>query len=54
MGPEGRLRLAFELSEMARQLLLSGIRSRFPGLSEEEVMRVFVREVHGVELEVGP
>lgn len=54
MGPEGRVRLAFELSEMVRGLLLSGIRSRFPEHSETEVMKVFIREVHGIEIGIGP
>jgi hypothetical protein len=41
MTPEQRLLKAFELSDLARQLFLCGLRKRFPDLSPEEVDRLF-------------
>jgi hypothetical protein len=41
MTPEERLQKAFELSELARQLFLCGLRKRFPDLSPEEIDRLF-------------
>ena len=43
MSPEERLRKAFELSEFTKSLFLSGLRSRFPELGEEE-FRQLARE----------
>jgi len=36
MGPAGRLKLAFELSDFTHAMALAGIRARHPGLSEAE------------------
>ena len=36
MTPEQKLLKAFELSRMAKELFLKGLRERFPELSEEE------------------
>ena len=51
LGPEGRLRIAFELSEAVRELRLAGLRSLAPGISEEELVRRFVLETHGPQAE---
>jgi hypothetical protein len=40
-----RLRLAFELTEATRQLVLADIRDRFAGASEEEIRRRFIARV---------
>jgi hypothetical protein len=40
-----RLRLAFELTEATRQLVLAEIRHRFPGASDEEIRRRFIARV---------
>jgi hypothetical protein len=40
-----RLRLAFELTQATRQLVLSDIRHRFAGASEEEIRRRFIARV---------
>jgi hypothetical protein len=36
MTPEQRLRKAFELTEMSRALFATGLRARFPDLTQEE------------------
>jgi hypothetical protein len=38
MPPEERLRQALEASDLARRLLLDGMRRRFPGESDLELM----------------
>jgi hypothetical protein len=45
MSPGERLRKAWELSEFTKQLALSGLRQRFPGLSEAEVKRKYLEVV---------
>jgi hypothetical protein len=37
LPPEARLRKTFELTAMTRELLLHGLRRRFPEKSEEEI-----------------
>ncbi|MDT8437036.1 MAG: hypothetical protein RRA92_09815 [Gemmatimonadota bacterium] len=37
LSPEDRLRKAFELSDLSRELFLHGLRKRFPDRSEAEV-----------------
>jgi hypothetical protein len=49
LGPEGRLRLALELSEAVRDLRLAGLRSVAPGASEAELARMFIAETHGFQ-----
>jgi len=52
LGPEGRLRIALDLSEAVRDLRLAGIRSCYPDASEAEVIRQFLVETHGLRPEV--
>ena len=52
LGPEGRLRIAFELSEAVRELRLAGLRSLAPGSPELEVVRRYILETHGLQLKV--
>ena len=40
MSPAARLAKAFELSEHSKRLFLSGLRARFPNLSEPELHRL--------------
>ena len=54
LGPEGRLRLALELSEAVRDLRLAGLRSVSPGASEAELVRMFISETHGIQPEAAP
>ena len=43
MTPEQRLLKAFELSELAKQLFLQGLKKRFPEKTTEEI-KIFYRE----------
>jgi hypothetical protein len=45
MGPEARLRKAFELSEFARQLFLQGLKARFPERSDEEIHQLMLERL---------
>jgi len=54
LGPEGRLRIALELSEAVRELRLAGLRSLAPGVPEAELVRRFISETHGLLPEVSP
>ena len=40
MTPEQRIQKAFELSEFTRQLFYTGLRKRFPDVSEQELHRI--------------
>jgi len=50
IGPDGRSRIAAELSDAVRQTSLAGIRQRHPEYSEAEVRHEFVRVVYGIDL----
>jgi hypothetical protein len=50
LGPEGRLQVAFDLSEAVRDLRLAGLRAALPEAGEEEWMRRFILEAHGIRL----
>ncbi len=45
LGPEGRLRVAVEMSEAARAMAIEGIRRRNPELTEAQAKRQFVSQV---------
>ena len=47
MTPEERLRIALELSEEMRNIALSGLRSRHPEMSEEQLKREMMRIMYG-------
>jgi len=47
MTPEQRLRIALELSEELRNIALSGVRSRHPEMSEEELKFELMRIIYG-------
>lgn len=51
LGPEGRVRVAIELSEAAQRIALAGLRSRHPALTDDELMRLFVARTHGTGLD---
>jgi len=42
MGSSQRLLKAFELSDMTKQLLKQGLRSRFPGKTDAQIHAVFL------------
>jgi hypothetical protein len=46
-GPERRVEIAAELSEIIRELSRAGVRMRNPGLSEAEVTREVLRIFYG-------
>ena len=54
LGPEGRLRVALELSEAVRDLRLAGLRSIAPEASDAELVRIFISETHGIIPEASP
>lgn len=45
MTPEQRLAKAFELGEMGRELLRTGLRQRHPGCSDGELHALELREI---------
>jgi hypothetical protein len=47
LGVEGRVRMAMEMSDLAREFALAGVRTRHPGLSEAEVSAQLIRELYG-------
>lgn len=46
-GPEGRVRIAFELSEVVRRVALAGIAARHPGLDAAEHVGILIERLHG-------
>lgn len=45
MTPEQRLEKAFELSAMAKELFMTGLRERFPAASPEEIRRIMLQRL---------
>ena len=45
MGPEKRLRKAFELSEFSARLFREGLRKRFPRLSKKEFQKLYLERL---------
>jgi len=45
MTPDERLRKAFELSQMAKDLFRRGLRKRFPDLSDEARKRIYLERL---------
>ena len=41
LGPEGRLKKAFELSAFSKQLFFDGLRQRFPDKTEDELKSIY-------------
>jgi hypothetical protein len=50
MNPEKRLRLAFELMETEKKIILEGIKSRHPEYGEKEARLALIRILLGDEL----
>jgi hypothetical protein len=50
LGPEGRVRIAIELSESVRSIHVAGVRSRHPEWSDADVVHHIVSQQYGVEL----
>ena len=47
LGPEGRFRLAMQMSELAREFAQAGVRKRYPGYSDEQISREIVKSLYG-------
>ena len=50
IGPAGRVRAAIELSEMVRELQITGLLSRHPGWSRSDAVRHLVSSRFGIDL----
>jgi hypothetical protein len=50
LGPAGRLRAAFNMSDLAREFFVAGCRARHPDLSEPDLKREALRELYGVTI----
>ena len=47
LGPAGRLKLAIELSEVARSFTIAGIRQLHPEYSEQDAIRALAEQLYG-------
>ena len=45
MTPEQRLKKVFQLSAMAKELFLSGLKKRFPEKSEQEIRKIYLERI---------
>ena len=50
LGPEGRLRVAAELSEDIRRVSIEGVRRRNPAYTYEQARRVLMSAIWGAQL----
>jgi len=50
MTGEERIRAAMALSDQVRDIALAGLRSRHPQWGEKEIMELFIKEIHGIEI----
>ena len=48
LGVEGRFRLAMEMSDLAREFAMAGLRGRFPELSESDLAKRLAAEFYGI------
>jgi hypothetical protein len=54
LGPEGRLKIALQLSESIRELRLAGLRSSAPEASEAELVLRLISEIYCLQPEGSP
>jgi hypothetical protein len=45
MSPEDRLRKAFELTELTKNLFLAGLKNRFPDLPDKEIKKIYLKRI---------
>lgn len=45
LGPEGRLRKAFELSFFSKELFLTGLQTQFPKKSDREIRTLYLERL---------
>ncbi len=50
MGPEARLRMAFELSDNLRSIVEAGVRGRNPSYNEQQIKQEVLRLIIGEAL----
>jgi predicted adenine nucleotide alpha hydrolase (AANH) superfamily ATPase len=50
MGPQGRLRLTFQLCDQLREVTKAGIRHRHPDYTEQQVTQAYLRLICDEEL----
>jgi len=51
LGPEGRLKVAMEMSEMARRLARAGLHARHPELAQGALDARLIRDHYGFDIE---
>ena len=49
LGVEGRFQLAMQMSQLAREFAIAGLRSRFPEISEGELAERLIAELYGTQ-----
>ena len=46
LTPEEKLKKCFELNELTKQLFLTGLKNRFPDLSQEEIKKLYLKRIN--------
>ncbi|MFZ3085348.1 MAG: hypothetical protein WA097_01745 [Candidatus Hydromicrobium sp.] len=46
LTPEEKLKKCFELNELTKQLFLTGLKNRFPDLSQEEIKKIYLKRIN--------
>jgi len=46
LTPEERLKKCFELNELTKKLFLTGLKNRFPDLSQEEIKKLYLKRIN--------
>lgn len=54
LGPEGRVRLAMEMSEAVQEIHLARLRREHPDLPEREIVKLYLRSLFGPGEELPP
>ncbi len=45
MSPDEKLKKVFEMSSFTKALFLAGLRRRFPGATEDEIRRIYLKRL---------
>ncbi|MBC8387133.1 MAG: hypothetical protein ISS13_01615 [Actinobacteria bacterium] len=46
LTPEEKLKKCFELNELTKKLFLTGLKNRFPNLSQEEIKKLYLKRIN--------
>ncbi|MCK5568062.1 MAG: hypothetical protein KAI62_09120 [Actinomycetia bacterium] len=46
MKPQARLQKAFELSDLTKNLFITGLRMRYPDYSEEDIKDLYIEKIY--------